>query len=275
METASEPESFTEICFSGSKEKTVRPGEIFFTDEFEFSARKDEYMCVEIEFSGKILPCHWEIWIPSFVKENGLWKSSFEVPILSMVGVKRDVNKKIAYLGDSITQGIGADKNSYFNWSARLSEMLGDDNSYWNIGIGCARASDAATNGVWLKKALMCDWVFVCLGVNDTGTQRSAQEIAEDIEKVVRILKENGKKVIIQSVPPFDYTGERKEKWLFINNYIKNSISNETDGYFDCCEVLSESKAEPEKTIFGGHPNNEGGRVWAESLYEYVKNIII
>lgn len=275
MKNAVEPDNFTNIYFNGRNEKTVLPGEIFHTDEFEFDIEKDEYICIEIEFSGKILPCHWEIWIPSFIKNENSWETSFEVPIPSMVGIKRNVKKKIAYLGDSITQGIGSEKNSYFNWSARLSEMLGDNNSYWNIGIGCARASDASTDGVWLKKALNCDLVMVCLGVNDILNNKNEEEIINNVEKIVRILKEHGKKVIIQSIPPFDYKDEKKEIWLKVNNYIKNNISKKTDGYFDCTSVLSKSEEEPEKTIYGGHPNNEGGRVWAEALYEYVKNIII
>ena len=275
MENATEPQTFTDIYINGKREKTVLPGEVFYTDEFSFIAKKDGYLCLEIEFSGEIMPCHWEIWIPSFIKNGDLWETSFEVPIPSMIGIKRDVKHNIAYLGDSITQGIGADKNSYLNWSARLSELMGEENSYWNIGIGCARANDAATNGVWLKKALMCDTVFICLGVNDILNNMSANEIINNIEKTVRILKGQGKKVIIQSVPPFDYKDEKKEIWLKINSYIKNNISKETDGYFDCAKVLSKSDDEPEKTVYGGHPNNEGGKAWADALYDYVKKIIL
>ena len=143
MENAMEPESFKEIFFDGKKEKTVEVGETFYSDEFEFYAKKDEYMCLEIEFSGGIMPCHWEIWIPSFMKEDNVWKSSFEVPIPSMIGVKREVKHNIAYLGDSITQGIGADKNSYLNWSARLSEKLGDKKDRMVLEFLKSRANGA------------------------------------------------------------------------------------------------------------------------------------
>ena len=88
-------------------------------------------------------------------------------------------------------------------------------------------------------------------------------------------MKKHGKKVILQTVPPFNYGKERKEKWLYINNYIKNNISKEADTCFDCCTVLSKSKDEPEKTIYGPHPDNDGGKVWAEALYEFAKNIIV
>lgn len=75
---------------------------------------------------------------------------------------------------------------------------------------------------------------------------------------------------------------------LMISNTTDSTFGIRSDCNFKCGEwkihsikagrvsdCAMETASEPEKTIFGGHPNNEGGRVWAESLYEYVKNIII
>lgn len=271
MENATTPEAFTQVCFSGKREKNVEKGELFYSDPFVIKADKGEYLCVETEFSGKQIPCHKEFWSASFIEEGGSFVPSTDIPVPSMIGCDRKVNLKIAYLGDSITQGIGSTKNSYLHWNARLSEMLGEENAYWNLGIGYARSTDAASDGAWMYKAMQNDLIFVCLGVNDMG-RKTASEIIHSLEKIVDILKKAGKKVIIQSVPPFDYTEETLEKWLEINNYIENELSKKADGYFDNVKVLGKNETEPQIAKFGGHPDDEGCLAWANALYAYVKN---
>ena len=66
----------------------------------------------------------------------------------------------IAFLGDSITQGVGTPDNAYTHWNALISKEIGEEYSYWNLGIGYARASDASTDGAWLNKAKNNDIVF-------------------------------------------------------------------------------------------------------------------
>lgn len=92
-------------------------------------------------------------------KEEDAFLPSINLPVPSMVGCVRAVEKRIGFFWDSITQGIGSEKNSYGHWNAVLAEKLGEKNAYWNLGIGFARASDAATNGVWLQKAKQNDFV--------------------------------------------------------------------------------------------------------------------
>ncbi len=276
-----EPSGFTEILFCGKTAITVPEGGFVTSDSFCFEAEKDEYMCIEITYKGEEIPCHSEISVPTFVYENGEWISSdsiklnaSEVPVPSFVGCMREVKTKIAYLGDSITQGIGADKNSYLHWTAVLSELLGEDNAYYNLGIGFARSSDAASNGVWLSKTGDSDWVVLCLGVNDILHGKTKEETCGNLEKTVTLLKKEGIKVVIQSVPPFDYPENYIEAWNFINSYIENKLAPICDGYFDNRRVLSKSKEEPHKTLYGGHPNNEGGEKWGRALCEYIKTEI-
>ena len=274
MMNVTEPDNFSQVYFEGEITKVVHKGEIFCCDAFVLSSHADEYMCLEIEFSGKVIPCHEEIWIASFVAENGKWCSSYKLPTPSMVGCDRNVLSKICFLGDSITQGIGTTKNKYSNWCAQLAEMLGKENSYWNLGIGRARSSDAASDGAWLYKAKQTDTVFLCLGVNDIVNGKTEYEIVDNLRKVISILKAERKKIIIQSVPPFDYSGENIKKWLYINQIIKDELSKMTDGYFDCVPILGKSIKESHIAKYGGHPDDDGCRVWAKKLYDYVKNIV-
>ena len=66
---------------------------------------------------------------------------------------------------------------------------------------------------------------------------------------------------------------ERKEKWIPLNEFIHNELKDKVDFLFDCVPVLGK-KDEPHMSIYGGHPNDEGGRVWAEALYSEIKKYI-
>ena len=67
------------------------PGEQFHTDPVLLSAKAGEYLCVEMCFWGKELPCHPESWLPGFLKMDGGWEYSMNVPFASMVGCDRRV----------------------------------------------------------------------------------------------------------------------------------------------------------------------------------------
>ena len=229
---------FKAVTFDGKKEKNVMPAEFFATDPIKLSYNKDEFLCLEITYSGKMIPYHEESLLPCYVLENGEWKYSKKVPFASMIGCDREVKKRVAYLGDSITQGIGTPINSYLHWNARLSEKIGDSYAYWNFGIGFGRASDASSDGAWLYKARQNDVVFVCYGVNDILHGGTAEQVKKDLEYIVDNLKNAGKKVILQTVPPFDYSNEIEEKWNDVNLYIKTVLAKKVDIVFDNNNIL-------------------------------------
>ena len=143
-----------------------------------------------------------------------------------MIGVDRKAQKRIAFLGDSITQGIGTSVNSYAHWNAVFAEKLGSDYSYWNLGLGYGRADDAASDGIWLFKAKQNDIVFVCFGVNDILQGYNADEIKKNLQLIVDKLHEAGIVVIVQTVPPFDYSPEHQIIWDNVNNFIVNNFNN-------------------------------------------------
>lgn len=264
---------FCELTFNSKKEKTVMPGEFFSSDPVTLSFDKGDYLCLEIEFSGRKLPYHEESIIPVFVKEDGVWKYSKQMPFAGMIGIDRQVKARIAYFGDSITQGIGTPINSYSHWNAVLSEKIGNEYSFWNIGLGYGRANDAASDGAWLYKAKQSDIVFVCFGVNDIIQGLEEEQIKKDLKTIVQILKNEGKTVIMQTIPPFDYTGGHIDEWKRINAYIKEELAPMVDMLFDNSSVLSVSKDEAHITKYGGHPDSEGCRIWGEALYDAVKDM--
>ena len=70
MEDMPTVENFVYATFDGKKEKAVAPGELFYTDEVSLNISEGEYLCVEIAFSGREIPCHPELQIPSFVYDG-------------------------------------------------------------------------------------------------------------------------------------------------------------------------------------------------------------
>ncbi len=265
--------SFRDLTFSGERSKSVMPGEFFSSDPIRLEFEAGEYLCLEISFSGRMIPYHEETMLPVFEKTDEGWKYSKRMPFAGMIGCDREVKGRIGYLGDSITQGIGVAKNSYKHWTALLSEKLGTDYAYWNLGIGYGRAGDAASDGAWFYKAKQNDIVFVCYGVNDIFRGRSEEEIKADLKSITERLKSDGKRVILQTVPPFDYEGEAILKWERVNEYIKSELKGRVDFVFDCVPYLGE-KERPYLAKFGGHPNEEGCLIWTEALFNKVKELL-
>ena len=253
--------------------RIVKPAELFGTDPVTLNVGAGEYVCVEIVFSGDVIPYHEESIIPSFVFDNGKWIASKKHPFVSMVGIKENSKKKIAFLGDSITQGIGTDINSYEHWNAILAKLLGNEYSFWNLGLGYGRADDAASDGIWLYKAKQNDIVFVCFGVNDILQGYSADDIKKNLQTIVEKLHEVGVHVIIQTVPPFNYSEEQRRIWDSVNEFIKNDLTD-ADLIFDCVTCLAKSDDEPHMVKYDPHPDAEGCKVWAEALFAAVRDAI-
>lgn len=257
-----------QLNFNKKAEKSVQAGETFESDPVMIDIKED--FIVEIEFSGKKIPYFEEAIIPIYRYINGEWVLNKKVPLPAMIGINRKVEKKIGFLGDSITEGIGVDCGSYAHWNAKIAEFTGEKYSYWNLGIGFARAADAASNGAWLAKAKEMDVVTICLGVNDMGRGYSATEICCALETVVRILQDNKVKTILFTVPPFDYQGESLEKWKKVNAYIINELSKITEIY-DVVPVWGDKAPNEQRAIYGGHPNAEGCLKLATDFVEKVK----
>lgn len=272
---STEPVNLIPLTFDGKPEKTVAPGGFFTSDRVELEADAGTYLCLQISFCGRMIPCHEESLLPVFrLAEDGQWAPCRQMPLASMVGCDRPVKLRVGYLGDSITQGIGTEQNSYTHWNAVLSGMLGTDFAFWNLGLGYARASDAASDSAWLFRAKQNDWVVLCLGVNDLWQTRDGEALKRNLTETVRKLKSAGVRVVLQSVPPFDYDPELTKTWREVNRYLRETLATEADAYFDTVPVLRKSVEEDFTAAYGGHPNAEGCQKWAEALFPLMQTIL-
>jgi len=267
--------AFTQLTFGGNASKTVAPGEFFCSDPVLLDFSADDYLCLEMTFSGQILPYHEESLLPIFIKGKEGWTYDRKMPLPGMIGCDRKVAAKVGYIGDSITQGIGTPRNSYLHWNALLSRKIGGQYAYWNLGIGYGRADDMASEGAWAYKAKQNDVVIMCYGVNDILRGFSAEQIKENLRSIVSFLKKAGKKVILQTVPPFNYNEEKIAIWQDVNAYIREVLSQSVDHVFDVAPILAESDNMPQNARYGGHPDSEGCAAWAEAFYGDIKRFEI
>ncbi len=273
--TAVEPDNFIELRFDGKSTKLVGAGEFFHTDDFTLTLDKGDYLCLELKFRGKEMPCHPECNIPTFVIQDGKFVPSINTPLPSMVGVRKENATRLAFWGDSITQGIGTPKNSYDHYAAKIADGLGENVAVWDIGIGYARADDAASGGAWMYKARQNDIIVVCFGVNDIlheGARYGAEGICERLKTIVTELKEFGLKVVIQSVPPFDYNDVNRAKWEKVNAHVVSELAPICDGYFNNVPILCKDGF-PWLSKYGAHPNSVGHALWGEALGKYLKEL--
>ncbi len=259
-ERGTEPALWHTVTFGGCEQKHVFAGDTtpFFCDPIPLGAAGGDYLCYEITVSGACYPYHEEMTLNVVIREGDGWIPSKKIPAPLMIGSDRKVSLRVGFLGDSITQGCGTEYDSYTHWAAKIAEGLPSDYSVWDLGIGYARAYDAATDCGWLARVKMCDTVNVCMGVNDLLRGKTGEEVVADLTTIVRALKKAGCRVILFTVPPFDMTGDAKDYWYYVNDKIRLTISNEADAVFDFAAVLGGDAPNAHMSVYGGHPNAEG-----------------
>ena len=269
--TLAEPHTLT---FRGDVGYTFNKGDVAFTDEIALDLKAGEAVCLELSVKASSFPYNAELQAPAYILSDGEWKYSLESPIPAMIGCTRKPPKlNVAYLGDSITQGCGAGIGSYKHMTALISDLIGDEYSYFNLGIGFGTADAAATDGAWLRKAKESDIVFVCFGVNDVNSGKDADTIYQSLERVVDLLTSAGARIILQTPPPFDYPEPKRAEWIKLSDMIITRLSAKAIATFDTRPILSLSPDKPEIAKYGGHPSAEGCLVWANSLYQSIRHL--
>jgi len=247
------------VTFDGAPTRLVRPGEgEFASDPIPLGAAGGEYLAYEITVRGASYPYHDELALRVECREGDAWRPDKRIPVPLMIGSDRPVGLRMGFLGDSITQGCGTAADSYTHWAAKIAEGLPPSVGVWDLGIGYARAYDAATDGGWLARAKRCGVVNVCLGVNDLNRGRTGAQVTDDLRTVVRALKAAGCRVILFTVPPFNFEDARRGEWSAVNAAIRGGAVEGADAVFDFAAVLGEEPPEENRARWGGHPNAEG-----------------
>jgi len=173
----------------------------------------------------------------------------------------RDVKLEMAFIGDSITQGVQTRLGMHEQWVARIAAGIDSRIAVRNLGLGYGRGADAGRKGAWLKKAAGSDIVNICFGVNDIlHGSRDAKVLISDIKSAVDGLREMNPsiKIVLLTVPPFDMIPEDERNRQETNRAIRENLFG-ADAVFDFAALTEKPAPEDNKAIFGGHPDGLGG----------------
>ncbi|MBR6524451.1 MAG: SGNH/GDSL hydrolase family protein [Clostridia bacterium] len=268
------------VCFDQHPDREVQPGDIVISDSVHLAIPQDGYVmfswCIEALEEKCILPATPDsralVYIAMDEQAQTAPLDAFhllnedeeEPGVLPCLweAERESVTHKMAFIGDSITQGCQTRLNYYEQWAARIIRGLPQNIAGLNIGLGYARAQDAARNGAWLRKLRDFDVVNVCLGVNDifqmTETEDHADVLSRNLENTVRLIRQNTPhaKVVLFTIPPFSMEEKEEAVRESVNGCIRKTALG-ADAVFDM-EILAVPDTRG-KARFGDHPDGVGG----------------
>lgn len=165
----------------------------------------------------------------------------------------------ILAFGDSLTYGTGANREQ--SYPAILQQLSGLQ--VVNAGIpGETTAGGLARLAATLEE-VQPQLLLLCLGGNDMLRQKTAQEIGQNLEKMVAISRAQGVPVVLLGVPrPAIFGLESAELYYALARRLQLPLEAEI-----IPEVLSDRTLKADQI----HPNSTGYRLIAEALYAKLK----
>ena len=153
-------------------------------------------------------------------------------------------------------------------------------NSLWNLGLGYARATDCAVGGDWLNRAVAgADLITVAFGTNDIisgpyggSGHATAAEIEDAVRTITKKCTDSGVQTIVWNSPPFDLSAELEPIRTEYNATAASIAADCGAQFFDAASLLADP-TDASKTVYGQHPNDEGGTVLATALAEKIREM--
>lgn len=285
------------VTYDSSSTRKVEPGEAFWSDPVELNIPEGRLLVftwtLTVPEGGKSIPYNTEGVLVSSYEADGptagvasaepFRPSSNALVLPDLIAYECGENvRRLAFFGDSITQGVRTRRDAYEYWVARIGESLASECAVWNLGSGWARAYDAAVDGAWLGKVKRNDEAVIALGVNDIGTGgRSGVQVLESLHTLINRLKRDrpSLRVTLCTVPPFNFQNEQEAAWRQVNDTIRSRSLPGVDLVFDLARVLSreapfEHMLRPEymSDEFDAHPNGLAGEAVAAAFLDWYRN---
>lgn len=175
----------------------------------------------------------------------------------------------IAFLGDSLTEGYGLDKNKAF--PALIENILkskGKNVKVINAGISGSTSASAPSRMKWLLKAKP-DWVVLALGANDGLRGLDIKEMKKNLVEAIEIAENAKIKILFagMKVPP-----------NFGEDYSKNfekafsDVAKQKSKVIFLPFLLEKVGGEKKLNLPDGiHPNEEGHKIMADLVLKYLE----
>ncbi len=191
---------------------------------------------------------------------------------------------RVACVGDSITYGYEINDREVNSYPVQLQKLLGEGFEVANFGLSGARISQKTrkpykdTSQHKAALAFAPHVVIICLGVNDTSLgewQRNKRHFMDDYKDLIRdfqnVQVDRPVKVILGTltpvVPPY-------EPYIAIGRNIREADSMirqvAVDLGLPLVDLFSRLNAEPAMFPDGLHPNADGAKIIAETVYSAI-----
>ncbi len=185
--------------------------------------------------------------------------------------------RRIAFVGDSITCGIGTSSPEWKSYPALLQRMLGPD---WVVGnFGCSGANVTEQGGLpYVKqerfqyaKDFRPDTVVIMLGTNDTTPKNwlHREEFAEDYTRLIHQFEDiDSKPRILVCLPPYiagtAADGQTNQNLEEVISLIREVAQREK---LSAINVHGVTSGKAELLSDGLHPNDAGAATIAQTIY--------
>ena len=209
-------------------------------------------------------------------------------------------NKKVIFLGDSITQNAVINSEKFKGFISLLEENIDQNTELIGKGIGGDKVSDLLTRYRDDVIKLNPDMVFIYIGINDVwhkydyGTGTDIDLYENGLRQIITDLKENGVEVILCTPTVI---GENKGEFTLVNQFkdieTMEIMNNDLDDYSDVIRKLSrefdtklldlrkifmqyisennpENKSKGVLTTDGVHLNNIGSKLIADEMIKFI-----
>ena len=209
-------------------------------------------------------------------------------------------NKKVVFLGDSITQNAVINSEKFKGFISLLGENVDQNTELIGKGIGGDKVSDLLTRYRDDVIKLNPDMVFIYIGINDVwhkydyGTGTDIDLYENGLRQIIADLKENGAEVILCTPTVI---GENKGEFTLVNQFkdieTMEIMNNDLDDYSDVIRKLSrefdtklldlrkifmqyisennpENKSKGVLTTDGVHLNNLGSKLIANEMIKFI-----
>ena len=209
-------------------------------------------------------------------------------------------NKKVVFLGDSITQNAVINSNEFKGFITLMREEVDSNIDLIGKGIGGDKVSDLLTRYRDDVINLNPDKVFVYIGINDVwhkydyGTGTDIDMYENGLRQIIYDMKDNGIEVILCTPTVI---GENKGQFTLVNQFkdieTMEIMNDDLDEYSDVIRKLSlefntklldlrkifmqyisennpENKSKGILTTDGVHLNNNGSKLIANEMIKLI-----
>jgi acyl-CoA thioesterase-1 len=182
-------------------------------------------------------------------------------------GNAKEIN--ILFLGDSLTEGFGLNKEEAFPKLVKdlIKKELNKNVKVINGGVSGSTTSDGLSRLKWYLRAKP-NIIFIALGANDGLRGLNLNESQKNLEQIIQHAKKTNAKVLLAGmlIPP-NYGPKYSQDFKKMYENIKNKYKLKAM-HFLLADVAGVKQYNQRDGI---HPNIKGHQIIAKNVFDFIK----